>query len=69
MTREEEIQSRGKKIQYQINALKKLNCSIDLADHTIGIFDNEIEPQMHEEYKREVVSYQPQIVFAFSTSG
>jgi len=69
MTREEEIQQRSKKIQYQINKLKKLNCSLDLADGVFGIFDNSIAPEMHEEYIREVVSYQPQVVFSFNTSG
>ena len=69
MNREEEIQKIGKKIQFQINKLKKLNCSIDMSYHDIGIFDNTIKPIMHEESTREVSSHDNQIVFSFDISN
>ena len=67
--RELEIHKIGKKIQFQINKLKKMNCSIDMSYNTIGIFDNKIEPIMHKEFIREVDSHQNQIVYSFDTSG
>ena len=69
MNREDEIIKIGKKIQFQINKLKKMNCSIDMSYNTIGIFDNNIEPTMHEEFIHEIDSYQNQIIYSFNTSG
>lgn len=68
MERDEEIQQRGKKIQFQINKLKKLNCSIDSRYNSICIFDNSIDPEIivrdgDTNYK----DYIDQIVFDFNT--
>jgi hypothetical protein len=70
MEREEKIEKIGKKIQYQINQLKKMNCSIDLRYNTIGIFDNEIEPEIIKRPgEPNEIDYGNQVVFTFNTSG
>jgi len=70
MDREEEIIKIGKKIQFQINKLKKMNCSIDMRYNTIGIFDNEIDPKITVMYgDPNDIDYGCQIVFDFNTSG
>jgi len=69
MDREEEIIKIGKKIQFQINKLKKMNCSIDMRYNTIGIFDNEIDPEITIMYgDPDDIDYVCQIVFDFKTS-
>jgi len=69
MERDEEIQKIGERIQKQINRLCELNCSIDSAHNTIGIFDDNIEPEMHEEFKNKAVSHMNQVVYDFDLSG
>lgn len=68
MKRDEEIQKIGVKIQTLIDKLKDYNCSIDSSYSSIGIFDDEILPEMDEDYPREIKSHQNQIVFSFNTS-
>ena len=70
MEREDEIIKIGKKIQFQINKLKKMNCSIDMRYNTIGIFDNEIKPIETIRYgDPNDIDYGNQIVFDFNTMG
>lgn len=66
--RENEIKKIGKRIQFQINKLKKLDCSLDMSNGTFGIFDNSISPEMHEEHVNEIASYDNQKLFHFDTS-
>ena len=70
MEREDEIIKIGKKIQFQINKLKKMNCSIDMRYNTIGIFDNEIDPEIIGKIgDPNETDYGNQIVFDFNTMG
>lgn len=65
MSREQEIQRIGKKIQYQINKLKKFNCSIDSRYDSLSIFDNTIEVEKVNDYNDPHAIQQ---VFDFDTS-
>jgi len=68
MDREEQIQGIGKKIQFQINKLKKLNCLIDMSHNTIGIFDDNIKPTIsHYVAGIAMEDYTDVIVFSFNT--
>lgn len=69
MNREENIQKIGKKIQFQINKLKKLNCLVDVSYNTIGIFDGNIEPTiLGYDNGLPIEDYNEVIVFSFNTS-
>jgi hypothetical protein len=50
--------------------LKKLNCSIDARYNTIGIFDNEIDPEITKRSgDPDDIDYGNQVVFDFNTGG
>jgi hypothetical protein len=43
--RELEIQKIAKRIQKDIDKLKKLNCFVDHSEHSICVFDDNIKPK------------------------
>lgn len=45
MDRDLEIQKICKRIQKDIDKLKKLNCFIDHSEHSISVFDDNIKPK------------------------
>jgi hypothetical protein len=45
MDRDLEIQKIAKRIQKDIDKLKKLNCFIDHSGHRISVFDDNIKPK------------------------
>jgi hypothetical protein len=66
MDRDLEIQKIGKRIQRDIDKLKKLQCSVDWSNHSLSVFDDKITP------KKGAIGdgddYGDCIVFSFNTS-
>jgi hypothetical protein len=66
MERDLEIQKISKRIQKDIDKLKKLQCSVDWAGHTLTVFDDKIIPKKGKLGDGD--DYSDAVVFTFNTS-
>lgn len=66
MDRDLEIQKIAKRIQRDIDKLKKIQCSIDWSNHSLSVFDDKITPKKGGIGDGD--DYNDCIVFSFNTS-
>ncbi len=65
MSRVNEAMIISKKIQKEIDKLKKLNFSISARYESICVFDNEIKPEINENLIEKEIDYGNQVIFSF----